>query len=74
MLTVHFRDVGRDSKSWSVVMPELTEAALLKAVKVKRAILSRFPEFQMVNDNEGVIYAGIRSVGRFFVEEPEVKA
>lgn len=65
MITVKFKNVGRDKKSWTATMPELTKAALLKSVSRHGSILSQ----QVDCDIEAgeVIVGGWRTVGKFTV-------
>jgi predicted nuclease of restriction endonuclease-like RecB superfamily len=65
-MIVTFENVGRGKKTWQADIRELSYAELKKAVKKAGAIISRYPEFE-VNDNErtGAIVCGFRTCGTF---------
>lgn len=69
MILVTFKDVGREKKCWSAEMPDLHTKYLTKEVHGQNAILSRHPDFQMVDDDNGIILAGMRPVGTFTVKD-----
>ena len=67
MPRVRFTEVGRNKVTWEAEYKgELTESWLYK--QAKKALMSSGIEF---GDN-GVIYAGFRSVGRFEIIEGEI--
>lgn len=67
--------VGRDKLSWTVPLKanlfdtDAIEAAVVKAVRAKKALLSRGIDAQMYGPDGGFITAGFRTVGRFEIAE-----
>lgn len=45
-----------------------TSLSMPPLVLMRRAIASRHPDFEMIDDTNGIILAGFRTVGRFTVE------
>lgn len=63
-MKVTFENVGRDRQSWTEEMREVSESALYRAVKKRRALASKDIYCDI---EEGIIYAGPRMVGTFSV-------
>ena len=66
-------DVGRDRKSWATTMPEVSYERFLGEIRRHGALLSRDISFEFKQDDpeHGYIFAGIRPVGTFTIEESE---
>lgn len=62
MIKVSFENVGRDKQSWTEEFRELSESALYRAIKKRRALASKDIYCDM---DSGQIYAGFREVGAF---------
>ena len=66
-MLIKFIDVGRDKKTWEEDIPLddglLDGVAMVKAIRRKRALLSRGIECS----DDGLIFAGERAVGRWIV-------
>jgi hypothetical protein len=67
-MNVTFNNVGRDKKTFSVKLKSLTDSAMRKAVREHGGIRSRYPDFEMIDDNNGLVLAGFRTVGEFTVD------
>lgn len=70
-MTVHFENVGHSRLSWDAEMEILSERALLRAIRRRKALASRCVEFTMEIEGEntvGAIYVGNRSVGSFRID------
>jgi hypothetical protein len=68
--TVHFEGVGRDKRSWTATMRELSFKSLVASVRKHRALMSSDISF-WVNEaeTEGQVFVGFgRQVGTFRVE------
>ena len=67
--TIHFKNVGRFNKSWSEVIPNISEREIIKSLRKSGAVLSRFPDFEYdETNNEGVVLAGFRVIGTFHID------
>lgn len=66
--TVHFKDVGRDKKTWDEDMDRVDEDTMTAAVHRKRAIASAFPAFTFNPDGSGVIICGFHTCGTYTVQ------
>lgn len=64
-IRVKFENVGGGKMCWETTLPDLEYQTLLKAVKARGAICSRYPEFAVDDDGTGCIFAGLRCVGTF---------
>lgn len=64
-IRVKFQNVGRGKMRWETTLPDLEYRTLMKAVKARGAICSRYPEFEVDDDGTGCIIAGFRCVGTF---------
>ncbi len=67
MVTVKFINVGRDQKSWTETIPELNYLNLKRAITRKSALMSRNIDFDLGDNDKGIIWAGMRKVGEFEV-------
>lgn len=69
MTTIHFLNVGRNKATWDVQMREVSEDAIIKAVRKKGCLMSRDIDVELSDDfSMGNVYAGCRCVGTFTVE------
>jgi hypothetical protein len=65
---VRFMNVGARRLNWEERIPRpVDEMAIVRAVKKKGALLSREVEAPYEDDWHGVIYAGMREVGRYVI-------
>lgn len=64
MIKVSFENVGRDKQSWTEDFRELSESALYRAIKKRRALASKDIFCDL---DSGQIFAGFRCVGTFKV-------
>lgn len=65
---VRFNNVGRGNLSWEErIQRPVTNAAIVKAVKRKKAIVSKGVDAQSTSDYGGIITAGDRTVGSYFI-------
>lgn len=64
-IRVNFENVGGGKMCWETTLPDLEYRTLLKAVKARGAVCSRYPEFAVDDDGTGCIFAGFRCVGTF---------
>lgn len=69
-MKVTFENVGRSKQTWTEEMREVSESALYRAVKKRRALASK-EIYCDINDERtgGFIYAGDRLVGAFSIEQ-----
>lgn len=69
-MKIQFTEVGRDKKSWTAEIKELTESAIVRQVKKGKAILSSGIEAILNEDGKTgyIIVGGFRTVGQFSVE------
>lgn len=63
---VKFENVGRGKMKWEMTLPNLEYKTLLKAVKQRHAIASRYPEFVIDDDGSGSIFCGFHFCGSFY--------
>lgn len=64
-MKVTFTDVGRDKRTWTAEIDELTDAALVRSIR-KSALLSSGIDVEFETPTSGlVIVGGLRVVGRF---------
>lgn len=63
-MKVTFENVGRDKQTWTEEFRELSESALYRAVKKRRALASKDVWCDL---DTGIIYAGGRAVGTFSI-------
>jgi len=68
MIKLKFENVGSKNLTWECRVKEVTEAALLRQIKVNQALMSRSISFDF-DGQEGKVYAGFRTVGTFRVVE-----
>lgn len=66
--TIHFKDVGREKRTWDHEADKITEAVLTRAVHEKRAIASREPEFMLDEDGNGKIFCWFHTCGTFTIQ------
>ena len=67
MHTVTFFNVGRNKRTFSAKMKSVNEPNMRKAVHQHGGIMSRYPDFEMIDDNNGLILAGFHKVGEFTI-------
>lgn len=67
MITVSFKEVGREKASWTEDFPKLDHDSLYKSVKKKARLMSSNIDFaETEKEGEGVILVGgFRPVGKF---------
>lgn len=70
MTKVTFENVGRNKLTWSVELREVSESALYRAIKKRRALASNDIYCRSDDGVNGVIIAGFRQVGTFHIHEP----
>lgn len=68
---VEFQSVGRAKRTWTTILPELSEVALYRAVKQRGALGSREIDFDYNEDEKRglIVVGGFRVVGAFKVTE-----
>lgn len=68
-MKIEFKDVGRERKSWTSEVRELTGDALYRAVRSKKALMSRDVDFTEEPGEDGwfSVIAGWRTVGKWRV-------
>jgi hypothetical protein len=69
-VTVSFREVGRDKKTWTADMDSLSDSALIKQIKKQRALASSGIDFAWddCGQHAGIYAGGFRHVGNLSVE------
>ena len=62
---VEFLRVGRDAKSWTAVVPSLSDTSLIREIRQRRVLASRFIDFDWDEDGKsaGIWVGGVRMVG-----------
>lgn len=65
MITVHFKDVGRDKRTWSAEFKSLDHKTMYREVKSKGGLMSSDIDFCL--ESGSVIVGGWRTVGKFTV-------
>src|SRR6185436_1185317 len=65
MITVRFEAVGRDKKSWETQLESLSDAALIRQIRQRAALMSRDMEFDWDDAGESatIVVGGFRCVG-----------
>lgn len=69
-MKIHFKDVGRDKKSWPYECNNITESQLAKEAKLKGGLMSSCVE-ALIDDSGltgAIIVGGWRLVGKFTIE------
>lgn len=72
MKTVHFKEIGRDKKSWSKIFPTISERGIAKEAKLGAGLMSSNVEAPL--DDGGmsgtILVGGWREVGTFTISQP----
>ncbi len=70
MYLFHFTNVGGGKLNWSEQLPDIEPRTVLKAVKKRRAIASRYPAIVFDEGEEsGGIICGFRCCGEFTLKK-----
>lgn len=64
-MLVKFHNVGRRKLSWDVNTTDTTPTTIEELVRKKGALMSHDISAEYTEDQEGIIFAGIRPVGTF---------
>lgn len=68
-MTVEFKDVGRSKLSWTATIKGVDVLdEILRAVKKKKALGSKYIDIEILEDGTGtIIVGGFRTVGAFTI-------
>jgi len=69
-MTIHFKEVGRDKKSWSKKFPSsITEDAIAREAKRGAGLMSSCVDAEIYEQGDGgeIIVGGMRTVGTFTI-------
>ena len=69
-MKIHFRNVGREKKSWTAEVGDLHDDTLIREIRREGALMSQGIDFAWNNEGTGGgIFVGIfRKVGDYWVE------
>lgn len=72
-IVIDFIDVGRSDRSWTESFSNPPSyRAILKSIKKHHALMSRNVDFSLdLETGEGLIFAGMRSVGKMRVRKEQ---
>lgn len=70
MTKVTFENVGRNNLTWTEEFRKVSESALRRAIQNRRALASNDIYCRSDDGINGVIFAGFRAVGTFYIHEP----
>ena len=76
MITVHFKDVGRDKRSWSKEFRgELSESMIAKEAKSRGGLMSSGVDAELNDTGSAgtILVGGWRVVGQFTIEKGGAK-
>ena len=72
-ITIEFKDVGRDKKTWRAEVTDLSEQSILRALRAGGALMSRDIDldYDPVTGCGDIIVGMIRHVGTFRRVDPD---